>query len=280
VNGQRFRQSLKTTDWREAQSEEKKLIRQAEDGELAPAAKEFAKLAFHEAANRYLDGRQLELADASLKKERQLLVQPKRFFGRQCLHKLTTENLLAYREWRVKSGVGPAIINMEMGVIRRLLKKAKRWQFMGADVRPLKEPKAIGRALDHSEKARLLSTAKTRPEWQNARLAAILAFNTTMRGCEIKHLRWRDADLLARIITVRKSKSDAGQRTIPINEVAFSALRELRERAQLLGSVEPEHFVFPACEHGYFDPTKRMKSLAFSLANHDQGRRNSGLPVS
>lgn len=187
-------------------------------------------------------------------------MQPKRFFSRQCLHKLTTENLLAYREWRVKSGVGPAIINMEMGVIRRLLKKAKRWQFMGADVRPLKEPKAIGRALDHSEKARLLSTAKTRPEWQNARLAAILAFNTTMRGCEVKHLRWRDADLLARIITVRKSKSDAGQRTIPINEVAFSALRELRERAQLLGSVEPEHFVFPACEHGHFDPTKRMKS--------------------
>jgi integrase len=256
----RYRQTLKTKDWREAEQKVKNLVKEAKEGKLAPAAQEFAKLAFHEAANRYLDGRKLELADASLKKERQLLVQTKRFFGRQCLHKLTTENLLAFREWRVKSRVGPAIINMEMGVIRRLLKKAKRWEFVGADVRPLKEPRSIGKALDHSEKVRLLSTAKTRPEWQNARLAAILAFNTTMRGCEIKNLRWRDADLLARIITVRKSKSDAGQRTIPINDIAFSTLRELRERAQLLGSVEPEHFVFPACEHGHIDPTKRMKS--------------------
>jgi len=149
---------------------------------------------------------------------------------------------------------------METGVIRRILKKAKRWHLVGADIKPLREPRSIGRALPHSEKIKLLATAKKRPEWQNARLAATLAFNTTMRGCEIKSLRWRDADLLADIITVRKSKSDAGQRTIPINEIAFSALRELRVRAQLLRSVEPEHCVFPACEHGRFDPTKRMKS--------------------
>src|SRR5215469_4293706 len=260
VDGQRFRQTLRTKDWRKAEAEEKRLIRDAEQGRLAPAVQEFAKLAFHEASNRYLDGRKIELAEASLKKERQLLVNARRFFGRQCLHKLTAENLLAYREWRVKSRVGPAMINMETGVIRRILKKAKRWHLVGADIKPLREPRSIGRALSHSEKIKLLATAKKRPEWQNARLAATLAFNTTMRGCEIKNLRWRDADLLAGIITVRKSKSDAGQRTIPINDIAFSALRELRERAQLLGSVEPEHFIFPACEHGRIDPTQPMKS--------------------
>lgn len=193
VDGQRFRQSLRTKDWREAQRREKELIAKAEQGKLAPAAQQFARLSFNEAANRYLDGRKLELADASLKKERHLLVQPRRFFGSQRLHKVTTEDLLAYREWRVKSGVGPAIINMEVGVIRRLLKKAKHWQFVDGAIKPLKEPESIGKALDDAEKARLLSTAKTRPEWQNAHLAAILALNTTMRGCEIKNLRWRDA---------------------------------------------------------------------------------------
>lgn len=30
-------------------------------------------------------------------------------------------------EWRIQLGVGPAIIKMEMGVIRRILKRAKRW---------------------------------------------------------------------------------------------------------------------------------------------------------
>ena len=112
----------------------------------------------------------------------ELLVQPRRFFGAQNLQKVTTENLISYREWRVKAGVGPAIINMEIGVIRRLLKKAKRWQLVGADIKPLREPRSIGRALAHSEKVKLLAKAKSRPEWFNARLAGILALNTTMRG--------------------------------------------------------------------------------------------------
>ncbi len=35
VNGQRYRESLDTTDWREAQSREKELISQASQGKLA-----------------------------------------------------------------------------------------------------------------------------------------------------------------------------------------------------------------------------------------------------
>ena len=48
----------------------------------------------------------------------------------------------------------------------------------------------------------LLKIAESKPEWQNARLAQILALNTTMRGCEIKGLRWRDVDLIDRTLTV------------------------------------------------------------------------------
>jgi len=260
VDGQRFRQSLNTTDWREAQAREKALIAQATQGKLAPVTQQFARLAFGEAADKFLQSRQLDLCEASRKKERQLLVQPRRFFGAQSLSKITAENLSAYREWRVQTGVGPAIINMEMGVIRRLLKKAKRWHLVGSEIKPLREPRSIGRALSHSEKIKLLATANSRPEWQNARLAAILAFNTTMRGCEIKSLRWRDVDLLSRVITVCKSKTAAGERTIPINDAAFSAVRELRNRAQRLNGIRPDDFLFPACEHERFDPTKPMKS--------------------
>jgi hypothetical protein len=38
VNGARFRQSLDTTDWREALSREKELIAQAQEGKLAASA--------------------------------------------------------------------------------------------------------------------------------------------------------------------------------------------------------------------------------------------------
>ena len=82
---------------------------------------------------------------------------------------------------------------------------------VGAEVRPLREPRSIGRALSHSEKVKLLAKAKSRPEWQNARLATVLALNTTIAGCEIKNLRWRDVDLLTRVLSVRKSKTEAGE---------------------------------------------------------------------
>jgi len=176
------------------------------------------------------------------------------------VHAVWMENLVTFREWRVKAGVGPAIINMEMGVIRRMMKKARRWHLVGADIKPLREPRSIGRALSHSEKVKLLAKAKSRPEWHNARLAAVLALNTTMRGCEIKNLRWGDVDLLSRVFSVNKSKTEAGERTIPINDAAFAAIRELRERAQLLNGTEPERFLFPACEHEHIDPMKPMKS--------------------
>src|SRR5262249_44788391 len=161
----------------------------------------------------------LELSDRSLKKERQLLVEPSRFFEATPLTRITAESLLAYRESRAKTGAGPAYLNMEMGVIRRILRRAKRWHLLAEDIRPLKERRKVGRALAHEDKLRLLKLAERKPEWQVARLALILALNTTMRGCELKGLRWRDINLIDRTASVQRatSKTDAGERVIPLN---------------------------------------------------------------
>ena len=260
LNGQRFRQSLDTKDWREALREEKKLIGQAETGKLSTSGRSFARLAFTEAAERYLDSRKLELSQRSQKKERQLLVQPSRFFQVTPVACITTENLLAYRESRAKSGTGPAFVNMEMGVIRRILKRAKRWHLVAEDIRPLKERREVGRALAHEEKLRLLRLAETRPEWQVARCAAILALNTTMRGCELKGLRWRDVNLIDRMLTVRRSKTEAGERVIPLNSDAMVTILELYKRAQAVGAADLNHYVFPACENDRIDPTRSQTS--------------------
>ena len=50
VDGQRFRQSLDTTDYREAQKREKERITQASQGKLAPVSEQFVRLVFGEAA--------------------------------------------------------------------------------------------------------------------------------------------------------------------------------------------------------------------------------------
>lgn len=65
VNGQRYRQSLHTTDWREAQAEEKRRITLAETGRLTVTSQKLARVAFSEAAERYMaDGKTLKLNES------------------------------------------------------------------------------------------------------------------------------------------------------------------------------------------------------------------------
>ena len=59
IDGVRYRQSLKTTDWREAQKEERRLLKSAEAGKLAASGrrKAFARMAFKDAAQQFTQDR-------------------------------------------------------------------------------------------------------------------------------------------------------------------------------------------------------------------------------
>jgi integrase len=274
VNGQRFRQSLETTDWREAQAKEKELIAAASEGRLHQTSTTLARQPFGLAADDYVTARKLELAPASQAKEKQLLVQLRAYFKQELLKAITAKRITEYRAWRAEQNVGPATLNAELGILRRILKRAKLWARVADDIRPLKEPSTIGRAITEEEKQRLLKTAAMRPEWETAYLAAILCLNTTARGCELKGLQWCDVDLFNRTLTIRKSKTAAGQRMVPLTDVALSALARLRRRAEGFGTVEPSHCVFAAFVPKFtfngkrvvdynvtaFDPARQMKS--------------------
>jgi len=246
VNGQRFRQSLKTSDWQEAQSKEKDLIGQAMEGRLTQTSTTLARQPFGKAADDYQTARKLELAQASQAKEKQLLVQLRAHFKQEPLKSITAKRIIEYRAWRSEQKVGPATLNAELGILRRIMKRARIWARVADDIRPLREPSTIGKALTEEEKQRLLRTAVMRPEWETAYLAAILCLNTTARGCELKGLQWSDADLFAKTLTIRKSKTAAGERVVPLTDVAVSALGRLRRRAEGFGAVEPSHYVFAA----------------------------------
>jgi integrase len=202
------------------------------------------------------------------------VVQLRIYFKQEPLKAVTVKRITDYRAWRAEQKVGPATLNAELGILRRILKRAKLWARVADDVRPLREPSTIGRAISEEEKQRLLKTAVMRPEWETAYLAAILCLNTTARGCELKGLQWCDVDLFARTLTIRKSKTAAGERVIPLTGVAVSALARLRQRAEGFGTVEPSHFVFAAFVPKFmfsgktvvdynvtgFDPTRHVKS--------------------
>jgi integrase len=261
VNGQRFRQSLETTDWREAQAKEKELIGQASAGKLAPASQQFSKLNVGEAIERYLDDRAAHVQPRSKRSESDHAKPLREYFNSLPVSRIDTDSILSYIRHRNAKGLSNTTVNMEIGILRRILRRAKRWHLVEDDIPHLPERRDIGRALQPEEKLHLLKLARSRPEWETAYLASVLALNTTMRGCEIKQLIWRDIDFMDRSLTIRRSKTLAGERVIPLNSNAHNAILRLRERAQQLfgADLQPDWFVFPSAE-GYSkpDPTKPM----------------------
>jgi integrase len=247
------------------------------EGKLTQNSSSLARQPFGPAADDYVTARKLELAPASQAKEKQLLVQLRTYFQQAPLRSITAKQVIEYRAWRAQQGVGPATLNAELGILRRVMKRARLWARIADDIKPLREPSTIGRALSEEDKQRLLTTAVMRPEWETAYLAAVLCLNTTARGCELKGLQWSDVNLFARTLTIRRSKTVAGERVVPLTDVATSALARIRRRAEGFGTVEPSHFVFAACAPKFdfggkdairtadgrvagFDPTRNQKS--------------------
>ncbi len=260
VDGERFRQSLETSDWREAQREERKLVGEAKAGKLAASKDDFSRLPFAEAAERFLDDRIPHLAPRSIQTERERVKPINKALGDVAVWRMTVGQVTAYIRERKTAGRSNATINRELDIIRGVLKRAKRWHHFAEEIHPLPVRQNIGRALTYEKKVKLLHRAGTRPEWQTVACAARLALNTTMRGCEIKEMRWRDVDMIGRSLAIRKSKTEAGERVIPLNADAWAVILELYRRSQALGATEPSHFLFPACETAHFDPTRNIKS--------------------
>jgi integrase len=261
VDGQRFRQSLDTSDWREAQAREKALIALASQGKLAPASQQFSKLNITEAIERYLADRAAHVQPRSKASESDHAKPLREYFGCLPIARIDADSILAYVRQRKAKGLSNTTVNMEIGILRRILKRAKRWHFVEDEVPRLPERRDIGRALQPDEKLHLLKVARSKPEWETAYLASVVALNTTMRGCEIKQLRWRDIDFMDHSLVIRRSKTRAGERVIPLNANAHNAIMRLRERAQMLfgSDLQPDWYVFPSSE-GYSkpDPTKPM----------------------
>ncbi len=107
--------------------------------------------------------------------------------------------------------------------------------------------------------ASLLKAASSNPQWEHVYCAAVVAANTSMRPIEVKNLRRQDVDIFAKTLTVRRSKNDSSLRVIPLNASAIKALAKMVQRADDLGHKDPDHYLWPACQWGRFDPTKPLR---------------------
>jgi integrase len=274
VNCQRFRQTLETRDWREAIKRENDLKARAREGTLASGRlASLARLYVDQAFDLYLPQHEAEIhvkrmargmedpkLEASYAKSEQSHAKPVRaFFSGKRLRQVTAENIQAYQTHRIGEGKAAKTVNHEVKLLLQLLKKAKLLGRIGDEVELLPLNSEPRRMLTPAQKQRVFETAALKPEWQTAYCAALLTVNTSVRPAELRRLLWSDLDPVNRLLTVRKSKSDAGSRIIPLNDEAWSAIVALKTRADASGSYAPEYYVFHR-QWPKIDPARPMSN--------------------
>jgi integrase len=248
VDGRWKELSTRTTNYEEAKAEKAKAARAQEEGRLPT---DMAKWPFEKATEEWLAGRSKMVAIRTLQIDKERLVPLRKAFGGRRLEEIVVNGGRLIRAYQLKrtEQVGNRTINLEVKALRMILRSAKLWSRVSEDYRALPEDKrGPGRALTPEEEKRLWNTANSNPHWLVAYCAALIAANTTARGCEIKGLCIADVNLTIRTMQIRRAstKTDAGCRIVPLNASATWALARLLERAAMLGATTPDCYLLPA----------------------------------
>jgi integrase len=212
-----------------------------------------------------------------------------RHLGRKMVVDISDDTIKEYQVCRLKEKAAPKSINEEVGFLLRLLEERG-----GAIRAKLKRDKSlklatganVGKAFSGDQKEELLKAAipaSTKGEKSqkgtrspNIRPALELALNAGLRDAEIRNLTWAQVDFEKRILTVGKSKTEAGEgRTIPLNASLVSALLDhSRWYTGKFGTARPEWYIFPSrtCKptggrKRPLDPTKAISSLKTAWRN-------------
>jgi integrase len=118
--------------------------------------------------------------------------------------------------------------------------------------------------LTTAEEDRFFRFASRKPEWQTALNATLITGNSTIFGCELRTLRLEhlrldlDPPLIRIPVTV---KNGYRVRSVPLNEIALVAVRDLVAQAKRRGSLEPRHFLISfRVKKGVYDPDRPASS--------------------
>jgi len=142
--------------------EARKLRQQAiQDQEAGRLPTDMAKWPFERAAKEYITGRRKLVAHQTLCKESYCLKPLLKVFGGRRLSDITGQDVRGYQIQRANE-VSNATVNLEINVLRMILKRVKLWSRVADDYSPLREnTKGPGRALSPEEEKRLFTMAST-----------------------------------------------------------------------------------------------------------------------
>jgi integrase len=132
------------------------------------------------------------------------------YFGKMLLFEIGGEQISRYQRQRLKAGVSNRTINIEVALLRLVLRKAKLWSKITDDVSMLKEREDIGRELSDDEVHRLLVACKASAS-RGLYPAVLTSIHTGLRSQESRLLRGHQVDLIEGPLTVGKSKTQGGE---------------------------------------------------------------------
>jgi integrase len=220
---------------------------------------------FNIAADEWLELKKPALAERSYQIEQANLKHILPTFGKRLITDIEGKDISQYQQQRLKEEASPKTVNLELGTLRAIPRRNRLWAAIQPDVRMLRPTRDdIARAVTPAEESKLL-TACGESRSRSPLPAVTLALNTCMRYSEIRLLRWRQVDLVAREITVGESKSEAGRgRVIPLNTRVYPVLEFW---ASNFPARQPTNYVFPSKRYGaagdafkacvyHTDPTK------------------------
>jgi integrase len=163
---------------------------------------------FEKAADEWLRGRQGRVAPSTETIGRVSIMHLTPPFGEKLLCDITPKTIGACQQSRLKRGAQGRTVNIEVQVLRLILKANECWKHLDGEIHALKERKGIGRTLTGEEESLLL--ARCAKADSACYTATVVALNTTMRKDEIRKLRWNQVDLSQGVLIVGKSKTEAG----------------------------------------------------------------------
>jgi integrase len=239
--GQRLRQSSKSPVKAVCLQAERERRRELERGanNLEKVAK--PKL-FSGAVKAYLLEREAHWSPKTREMHANSLKHLEPNFGKLLLNEIRGEQISRYQRARLKAGASNRTVNIEVNLLRLVLRKAKLWSNIADDVTMLKERADVGRELSDDEVHRLLLTCKASAS-RGLYPAVLTSIHTGLRSQELRLLCWHQIDLLEGIITVGKSKTQGGEgRLVYLSALAVQTLKEWRSQ---FPTALPSHAVFP-----------------------------------
>ena len=210
--GRRIQESSKSPPKTIARTAEQKRKRELDEGfnNFTDTRHERVRT-FSEVADEFFNGYKLRLPDSAVF-AKYAIDHLKRLLGSKMLVDFNEAAVIKYQNDRLDEGTAPKTINEEVGFLLRILGEPGdiiRARLRKRKMLKLKVRNAIGKAYSDEEKKRMLEEAR-KTHSPHMYFALSLALNAGMRDAEIKNLTWAQIDFRKHILTVGKSKTEAG----------------------------------------------------------------------